>query len=700
MSIEGIGRGQAWSGDDVATGGLRKESQRDEQKKIDETPKPQLLAFVQGCFILAETAKNASGAVNPNATNTAGVTARLLANQRRQAGVYDQEIISQINRQGGTKIYFKHSTTKCNAAIAWMRDVLLPYLDKMWYMEPMPVPKLSPELEGSIINNTMLAIAADLQNGYMPPTPGEVSDYALSKKQETEHLINEEARRRTKAMEKVIRDQLQEADFKNILNHFLEYLVIYGTSIIKAPVIYHQKKLQWMGTKPIVTDVMSPMIEVVSPFNFYPAPEMVDVKEKGYVIERMFWYRQDLERFKGVPNYYDNEIDAVLKDYPQGNVTIRPYDQEKRVLEEKMNSTPANDTRLEVYDYWGPIRGDLLKSWGIKVENEYTDYDYEVIWCGSHIIKAMPNPSPTGEKPYYKSTFKRILGSFWGWGVPDLMCDSQDIANGAVRATVNNMAICSGPQVVVDRSRMAEGEQIDALYPWRIWLTKNPGGGTASPVTFYQPDSNLGDLLTLLNTVIRISDDQTGIPAYAYGSDLAAGAGRTATGLSMLMNAASRGLKDTFIEIDSKVIEPLIKAYFIWNMLYNPDESIKGDARVVVRGSTDIIYKEMQTVRLAEMIDRVSNPVAMNLVGVDGYLNLLREYVTAINLDPDQFLPTKEQLDQKLRIAQIQQQQQQAQGLPPPGGGGEAPQQGGQNSSGTQSRETSALNKPSQEGAL
>jgi hypothetical protein len=425
---------------------------------------------------------------------------------------------------------------------------------------------------------------------------------------------------------------------------------------------------------------------------------MVETKDNGYVIERMFLYRRDLEKLKGVPNYYDKEIDGALQDYPQGNITIRPYDQEKRVLEEKMNSTPANDTRLEVYDFWGPIRGDLLKSWGIKVPDDNCDYDYEVIWCGNHIIKAMPNPSPLGEKPYYKSTYKRILDSFWGWGVPDLMCDMQDVANGCVREIVNNMAISSGPQVVIDRSRMAEGEEIDAIYPRRVWMTKNPGGGTASPITFYQPDSNLPDMLTLLNTAIKLTDDETGIPAYSYGSDLAAGAGRTATGLSMLMNAASRGLKDVFIEIDSKVIEPLVNSFFRWNMLYSPDPSIKGDARVVVRGTTDMLFKEMQTTRLAEMLDRISNPVAMNIAGADGYLNLLREYVSAVNLDPDQFLPTKEQLEQKMRIAQIQQQEmaQQQQMLQM----GQAQQGGGQNNAGTPQRDTTASNKPPEEGAL
>lgn len=691
MVTEGLQNDQPLTGEDLATSGLRQTSNKD--KEIQEMMKPGLLAYVQGCFILAESAKVSSGSIQPSSTNVSGVTSRLLANQRRQAGVYDSDILAQINRQGGTKIYFKHSTTKCNAAIAWMRDVLLPYLDKLWWLEPTPISSLPPQIEGQIVQNTMMAIVADTQAGHLPPNPQDVANYALSKRQEAEHMIKEESKRRAKAMEQVIRDQLDETDFKNVINHYLEYLVIYGTAILKGPVIYNKRDLKWDGNKPVVSNRLYPCLEVVSPFNFYPAPEMTEMTDNGYVIERMFLYRKDLEKMRGIPNYYDSEIDAVLRDYPNGNVTIRPYDQEKRVLEEKMNATPATDTRLEVFDFWGPIRGDLLKQWGIPVEDENTDYNYEVIWCGNHIIKAMPNPSPLGVKPYYKSTFKRILGSFWGWGVPDLMSDTQDIANGVVRSTVNNMAISSGPQVVVDRSRMAEGEQIDALYPWRIWLTKNPGGGTAAPITFYQPDSNLNDLLTLLNTVIRLSDDQTGVPAYSYGSDLAAGAGRTATGLSMLMNAASRGMKDTFLEIDSKVIEPLIRNYYVWNMLYYPNEDIKGDVRIVVRGTTDMLFKEMQTTRLAEMIDRISNPVAMNIVGVDGYLNLLREYVTAVNLDPDQFLPSKEQLEQKMRVAQMQMEQQQAAQQQALGGGGE----GGANQQGTPPRETTVLNKPNQE---
>lgn len=634
------------------------------------------------------------------ARDSSGVTARLLANQRRYVGQYDSDMQAQLKTQGGTSIFFKHTTTKCNAAISWMRDVLIPYSDKLWWLEPTEVPELSEQDMGRISDITMQKIAIMKDSGLADPSPDEVMSMGAAIGNDVEDAVKREAKSKAYKMEQTIRDQLNSSKFKTVLNNFLEYLAIYGTSVIKGPVVYYKKEIKWNGSEASVVDAAIPCVEVVSPFNIYPSPESTETNDGGYIIERMFLHRSELQRLRDLPHYSAEEIDALLKSTPQGNVTDQSYDQTKRILEEKRILTGGNDPRIEVYEFWGPIRGSILASAGVEVEDESRDYSYQIVWSANHVIKIMPNPSPLGEAPYYKSCYKDVMGSFWGNGVPDLMPDAQDILNGCIRSLVNNMAIASGPQVIVDVSRLAEGTQLTTLTPWKQWLTKNPSGITTPPISFYQPNSNSAELSKIFDNFVRISDDETGIPAYSYGSDLAAGAGRTASGLSMLMNAASRGLKDTFLNIDAKVIEPLIYNMFVWNMLYNKDPSIKGDCRVKVRGTTDMMYKEMLTQRLAEMIDRVSNPTAMSIIGMDGYAGLLREYARAVNLDVDQYIPSQDQIREKMRIQQQaaamqQQAAMQMSAQQPP-----AEQQpadvfgqevGGENTSGTPSRETTAL---------
>lgn len=76
---------------------------------------------------------------------------------------------------------------------------------------------------------------------------------------------------------------------------------------------------------------------------------------------------------------------------------------------------------------------------------------------GNYVIKAEINGDPMGRVPYNFASFRKRNGSIWGAGVPEIIKDSQDACNAAARAMINNMAISSGPQVMVDVSQLPPG---------------------------------------------------------------------------------------------------------------------------------------------------------------------------------------------------------------------------------------------------
>ena len=73
---------------------------------------------------------------------------------------------------------------------------------------------------------------------------------------------------------------------------------------------------------------------------------------------------------------------------------------------------------------------------------------------------------------------------------------------------------------------------------------------------------------------LLLADDHSGIPSYVTGDLNVQGAGRTASGLSMLMGSAGKGIRQVVMHIDN-VIKPVIHRIFLYNMRYNEDESIK-----------------------------------------------------------------------------------------------------------------------------
>jgi len=299
----------------------------------------------------------------------------------------------------------------------------------------------------------------------------------------------------------------------------------------------------------------------------------------------------------------------------------------------------------------------------------------QVVTCANRVIKAMPNPDPLGRTPYFASRYKPITGSFWGNGVPHLISDQQDLANAALRALANNMMMASGPMVAIDVNRLPPGTKIETLHPWQLFQFENPSGLTSDPIKFFQPDSNVSELLTVYAAAVRKMDDESGIPAFQYGSEKASGAGRTAHGLSMLMNASARLIKEALVSIDLHAVEPFLERLYVWNMYYNPDESIKGDAQVVTYGPTKMLMRDMKQAKISELTDRVANPIALQIIGPDVMADLYKMGAEMIDHDVGKLFPSGEQVRKRLAAA-------------PPDLGQEP---GGKNTAGTPAKQESAM---------
>jgi len=223
------------------------------------------------------------------------------------------------------------------------------------------------------------------------------------------------------------------------------------------------------------------------------------------------------------------------------------------------------------------------------------------------------------------------------------MRDHQRMCNATARALANNLGIASGPIVEVEVDRLADGETVEQIYPWKIFQTKSDKTGRGrEAIRFYQPRSNAQELLRVYEEFEKRADDATSIPRYAHGNEKVSGAGSTAAGLSMLMNNASKGIKMSISNIDNGVVKPTIEQTFTYNMLYDKDMSIKGDAKIIARGATALLTKEQTQMRRAEFLNMTNNEVDMSIMGVEGRLEVLRAAADLLDLETGSVIPTKE----------------------------------------------------------
>jgi hypothetical protein len=245
------------------------------------------------------------------------------------------------------------------------------------------------------------------------------------------------------------------------------------------------------------------------------------------------------------------------------------------------------------------------------------DEDYEVcaLMFANEVVRVTFNYDPLGRRQVMKAVYERTNGSFWGRGVPHLMVDIQKAVNGAARALMHNMALASGSQLVVDVSQLAVGEDPTKVYPHKVWQVVRKPGLDGKIVESFKIDSNAGELLAVLNDFMGKADARTRIPSYAFGNDKVAGAARTMGGLTILLNQASRSVKRILGNIDRDITRQAVERVFTYNMLFDPDEGIKGDVQIVVKGVLGLMVREQKQANLSAWLAQTANPMDMSIIG-------------------------------------------------------------------------------------
>ena len=576
---------------------------------------------------------------------------------RQRNGEYDPKTLRQIRDQGGSEIYMMLSATKIRAAVSWIRDILMPAGDRPWGLSPTPIPELPPFAMNAIaqrIRQTMPQLPPEIGfERYIEGRAGKMRDEAM-------RAMRGAAKEAAKKMETTISDQLSEGGWDDALGEFIEDFCTFPAGVMKAPIIHKKKNLKWGPQgQPIVSDDIGLKYTRVSPFDIYPSPDSSGIND-GDLIERIRYTRRGLYNMIGLPGYDGEAIRTVLSEYGRGGLRDWLWrDYERATLEGKDKFWMRQDQRsIDGIQYWGSAQGLWLLEWGInpdEIDDPLAEYEIDAIKIGRHIIRAVINKDPLQRRPYHKASFQATPGAFWGIALPKLMRDNQRMCNATARALANNLGIASGPIVEVEVDRLADGETVEQIFPWKIFQTKSDKTGRGrEAIRFYQPRSNANELLRVYEEFERRADDATSIPRYAHGNEKVSGAGSTAAGLSMLMNNASKGIKMAISSIDGHVVTQVIEQTFTYNMLYSKDMSIKGDVNIIARGATALLTKEQTQMRRAEFLNITNNPIDMEIMGIEGRLEVLRSAADLLDLESENIIPTKEDFQAR----QLEKQQQ------------------------------------------
>jgi hypothetical protein len=585
---------------------------------------------------------------------------------RQRNGEYEADKLQAIRVQGGSEVYMMLTEVKCRAAESWLRDILLDTGSPPWDLQPTPIPDLSPEQSEEVQTAFAEQVMEIIQSTGQAPNKTQMLELREMVSQDYRFKVLQAAQARVDRMKIKIDDQFLQGGWADAFNEFLTDLVTFPCAFVKGPIVRRQRHLGWTkgpGGATIVeaSERLAPEFERVSPFNIYPEPGITRIND-GYIFEYHRLSRSALADLIGVPGYDDQAIRKVLDEGPGQTWVSEPTEMQREEEERKYYTEMRPTDMFDALEFWGKVSGKMLREWGMdasEVPDEAKEYDANAWLVGNYVIKAILNYDPLGEKPYVKTSFIKMPGAFWGRGIPEIIEDLQNICNAAARALVNNMSIASGPQVEVNLERIPPNEDITQIHPWKIWQTLNdPLGSSAPAVRFNQPNDNASTLMGVYERFSRLADDHSGIPAYIYGDTNVQGAGRTASGLSMLMGSAGKGIRQVVMHIDTDVTKPIVQRQFVYNMRYDPDESIKGDAQVIPRGAINLAVRETVNLRRVEFLNATANEFDMQIIGADGRAAILREVAKGLQMPAEDIVPSRERLDYQARIQALAQQAQ------------------------------------------
>lgn len=617
-----------------------------------------------------------------------GWNERLLAAQRAFKGEYDSTKLREIQMFGGSQIYARIIAMKCRGASALLRDVYMSP-ERPWGLNPPD----DPDVPQNIMDSIRQLVMSETANNQ---AAGQQMDVQMVRDRIQGLIIaaRQAAKKNAETQAKIAEDKVDEilkrGGFYTALSEFITDLPLFPFACIKGPVVRIVPQVVWQNGVAVVQNKPQLFWNRLSPFDLWWTPGVNSIEDAS-IIERTRLTRADLNDLLDLPGWDQDAIRGVLDDYGRGGLDEDwdTTDAERAVQENRENPRLNQSGMISCLEWHGNVQGRMLLDYGMdesQIPDPLRDYFVQCWLIGRYIIKVQLAPSPRKRHPYFITSFEKVPGTPVGNGLPDILADIQEAANGALRALMNNMSMASGPQVVVNDDRISPDADGESMYPWKRWhVTADPlaASNSQKPVDFFQPQMSAQELLAVYQALSNMADDLSAIPKYLQGSGAGGGAGRTASGLAMLMGNASKILQTVAGNMDRDIFEPLLTQLVDMLMLTDTSGLLTGEEQVQVMGVQVAVQRETQRARQMEFLSATANPLDIQIIGPQGRATVLRSVADGLGLPGEEIVPSPDQLAAQQKAAQAA-----AAGQGVPGHGGMGPQaaqtQGNQPASGGQ----------------
>ena len=541
-------------------------------------------------------------------------------------------VTTQHAKPHRSTVYIGLTRQKTNAAEARIADILLPTDDRNWGIKPTPEPSISELVSdnGQAINPATGEQVTDQQGN--PVTMKAVA-----------RAIMADARQKAKAMQTTIDDQLIESDYNAELRAVIHDAAKWGTGILKGPVVMNRSRKAWKkletGEQAMVfIEEKAPVSFRVDPRNVYPDPGCGSNIQNGKgIYERDELTAKRVRELAKQKGYMEDQLRKVLEEGPKRSRALQ------EIRDEEL--TDIAEDLFEKWEYTGEVDYDDLAAAGVELgeKDQLRTVSATVVMINDTVVRAFINPLEDGSLPFDAFIWEKAGNTVWGYGVPHLMRAQQRVLNAAWRQMMDNAGVTSGPQIVVKPGVIQPADKQWQLSARKIWYATDDVDDVRKAFTSFEFNSHQGELASIIEMAMQLADAETGVPTLMQGEQ--GTAPDTVGGMQMLMTSANVVLKRLVKQFDDLVTKPHIRRYYDWNMLYNDDESIKGDFSVDARGSSTLVVRDIQNQAFLQLLAAGANPL------YGKYLDpkkLFERALQAQHVDPAEVFKSDEEIEEIL----------------------------------------------------
>lgn len=397
---------------------------------------------------------------------------------------------------------------------------------------------------------------------------------------------NEKLKAFSDVMEEILTVQLEEGKFKHTLSVGVDSICTYGTGFIFGPFVKKMNHTSvdtvdaggYQKLKETKTEYDCPYYEHARTMDVYPDPEAEDVCEGNGVYWASRKQPEFIRNLKDEDGYDKEAIDRALTE-KVSSYTDQGSDRTDQARQNLYRYT--NEGRIWFVRFFGLVKKKQLKEWKKETISGSTGDDADerveaiVIMAGGYVIKAEENPYKNGKRPVRRCVYEDVEHEMWGVGIGENNDPMQRITNAAFRLFTEGKAYAGIPMCSIDRSAFEISEDFKA-FPGKRYMMKpglTPEQRKEAIIWHTIPDVTAG-WEQLIELAEKFSDDDTAITKYTQGND-AQHLNKTATGVSMIMNASSLPLKEVLSNIDEMWIEDMIEDLIDWDIENLEPETVK-----------------------------------------------------------------------------------------------------------------------------